>query len=95
VRDEKMLEKLTTHDTQNVVELFRLANKCARAVECHAWHTPPALEEGKGAKLDASTAAQGGSSKIKNNNKKKAGDNNLPLAGAPTAIAAAAVTGGD
>jgi hypothetical protein len=32
VRDEKMLEKIVTHDIQNVVELFSLADKCARAV---------------------------------------------------------------
>jgi hypothetical protein len=83
-----MLEKLATHDIQDVVELFSLADKCARAAEGHAWRTPPALEAGKGGKPDASAAAQGGSSK--NNNKKKADGNNQPLAGAPTATAAAA-----
>jgi hypothetical protein len=31
VRDEKMLEKLTTHDIQDVTELFSLTDKCARA----------------------------------------------------------------
>jgi hypothetical protein len=31
VRDEKMLEKLTTHDIQYVSALFSLADKCARA----------------------------------------------------------------
>jgi hypothetical protein len=36
VRDEKMLDKLTMHDIQDVVELFSLADKCARAVEGHA-----------------------------------------------------------
>jgi hypothetical protein len=68
VRDEKILEKLTTHDIQDVVELFSLADKCARAVEGHAWHTPPAPEAGKGAKPDASATAQGCSSKNKNKN---------------------------
>jgi hypothetical protein len=33
VRDEKMLEKLTMHDIQDVDELFSLADKCVRAVE--------------------------------------------------------------
>jgi hypothetical protein len=47
VRDEKMLEKLTTHDIQDVVELFSMADKCARAAEGHAWHAQPTLEVGK------------------------------------------------
>jgi hypothetical protein len=33
VRDEKMLEKLATHDIQDVSALFSLADKCARAAE--------------------------------------------------------------
>jgi hypothetical protein len=82
VRDEKMLEKLATHDIKDVAELFSLADKCVRAAEGRAWHTPPAPEAGKGVKPDASAATQGGSNK---NNKKKAGGNNQPLAGAPTA----------
>jgi hypothetical protein len=36
VRDEKMLEKLTTHDIQHVAELFNLTEKCARATEARA-----------------------------------------------------------
>jgi hypothetical protein len=32
VRDEKMLEKLTMHDIQDVTELFSLADKCTRAM---------------------------------------------------------------
>jgi hypothetical protein len=36
VRDEKMLEKLVTHDVQDISELFSLVDKCARAVEGHA-----------------------------------------------------------
>jgi hypothetical protein len=32
VRDEKMLEKLTMHDIQDIAELFSLADKWARAV---------------------------------------------------------------
>jgi hypothetical protein len=31
-----MLEKLATHDVQDVVEHFSLADKCARATEGHA-----------------------------------------------------------
>jgi hypothetical protein len=41
VRDEKMLEKLATHDVETVPTLFALADKCARAAEGHAWHSPP------------------------------------------------------
>jgi hypothetical protein len=40
VRDEKMLEKLATHDIQDVSALFSLADKCAKAVEGRAWHSP-------------------------------------------------------
>jgi hypothetical protein len=93
VRDEKMLEKLATHDIQDVAELFSLTDKCARDAEGRAWYTPPAPEAGKGAKPDASAATQGGSS-IKKKKKKKIGGNNQPLAGAPTAAVTAAVVGG-
>jgi hypothetical protein len=41
VRDEKMLEKLDTHDVDNVTMLFALADKCARATEGRAWHSVP------------------------------------------------------
>jgi hypothetical protein len=41
VRDEKMLEKLATHDVETVPTLFTLADKCARAAEGRAWHSPP------------------------------------------------------
>jgi hypothetical protein len=36
VRDEKMLEKLATHDVQDVFVLFSLADKCAKAAVGHA-----------------------------------------------------------
>jgi hypothetical protein len=39
VRDEKMLEKLATHDVETVTMLFALADKCARAAEGRAWHS--------------------------------------------------------
>jgi hypothetical protein len=41
VRDEKMLEKLATHDVETVTTLFALADKCARAAEGRAWHSAP------------------------------------------------------
>jgi hypothetical protein len=41
VRDEKMLEKLTTHDMETVTTLFALADKCASAAEGRAWHSAP------------------------------------------------------
>jgi hypothetical protein len=88
-----MLEKLTTHDIQDVTELSSLADKCARAAEGHAWHTQPTPEVGKGAKPEASVAAQGGGSN-NNNKKKKVGGNNQPLDGAPTTAVAAAAAGG-
>jgi hypothetical protein len=36
VRDEKILEKLATHDVETVSTLFTLADKCARAAKGHA-----------------------------------------------------------
>jgi hypothetical protein len=36
MRDEKMLEKLTMHDIQDVTELLSLAYKCTRAAEGRA-----------------------------------------------------------
>jgi hypothetical protein len=41
VHDEKMLEKLATHDVETVTTLFALADKCARAAEGRAWHSVP------------------------------------------------------
>jgi hypothetical protein len=93
--DEKMLEKLTTHDIQDVMELFNLADKCVRATKGHAWHTPLAPEVRKGAKPIASTATQGGGSKKKKKKKKKkVRGKNQPLARAPTASVTAAAAGG-
>jgi hypothetical protein len=51
-----MLEKLATHDVQEVSELFSLADKCARAAEGHAWHSQPAPEAGKASKPEADVA---------------------------------------
>jgi hypothetical protein len=83
-----MLEKLATHNIQDVTKLFSLADKCGKAVEGHAWHAPPTLEAGKECKPDTGTASQGSSNNNKNKNKKKkASSNNQSLAGAPTAVA--------
>jgi hypothetical protein len=41
VCDEKMLEKLATHDVETVTTFFALADKCARAAEGRAWHSAP------------------------------------------------------
>jgi hypothetical protein len=41
VRDEKMLEKLATHNVETVTTLFALADKCVRAAEGRAWHSAP------------------------------------------------------
>jgi hypothetical protein len=35
VRDEKMLEKLATHDIYDVSALFILTDKCAKVAEGH------------------------------------------------------------
>jgi hypothetical protein len=93
VGDENMLEKLTTHDVQDMSALFSLADKCARDAEGHAWHSP-AAQAAKGESMPnaGAQAPGGGNGNNDNNNKKKTGGNQ-PLAGAPTA-AAAAVGGG-
>ena len=39
VHDEKMLEKLATHDVETVSTLFALADKCAKATEGRVWHS--------------------------------------------------------
>jgi hypothetical protein len=44
VRDEKMLEKLATHDVDDVTTLLALADKCARAAEGRAWHLVPRVK---------------------------------------------------
>jgi hypothetical protein len=70
-----------------------MADKCARTMERHAWHSQPVPEVGKAGKPEAETAAQS-SSKNRNRKKKKVGANNKSLAGAPTIVATAAATGG-
>jgi hypothetical protein len=61
VRDEKMLEKLATHDVETVTTLFALADKCARVAEGHAWHSTPQI----------GVAQMGGSSVVTQDGKKK------------------------
>jgi hypothetical protein len=65
VRDEKIPEKLATHDVQDVVDLFSLAGNCARAAEGRVWHTPPAPEAKKACKPDTDGTAQGSGNKKK------------------------------
>jgi hypothetical protein len=64
VRDEKMLEKLATHDVETVPTLFALADKCARAAEGRAWHSAP----------QTGVAQSGGSGAIPRDGKKKKKD---------------------
>jgi hypothetical protein len=64
VREDKMLEKLATHDVETVTTLFALADKCARAAEGRAWHSAP--QTGVTQTGGSSAVTQGG-----NNNKKK------------------------
>jgi hypothetical protein len=61
VRDEKMLEKLATHDVETVTALFALSDKCARATEGHAWHSAPLT----------GVARTGGSGVVTQDDKKK------------------------
>jgi hypothetical protein len=92
VRDKKILEKLATHDIQDVSALFSLVDKCARAIEGHAWYSPAAQAVKEERRPNAGTHAQGGSND-NNNNKKKASDNQS-LAEAPTAAVATTAAGG-
>jgi hypothetical protein len=81
VRNEKMLEKLATHNVQDVSVLFSPADKCAKAAEGRTWHSPAAQAAKGESKPSAEAQAQGGGG---GNKKKKAGGTQ-PLAGAPTA----------
>jgi hypothetical protein len=86
VRDEKMLEKLATHDVDNVTTLFALADKCARAAEGRAWHSAP--QDGVTQMGGSDAVTQGGGKKKKRNKNR---DHEKPQFAAP---AAAAATGG-
>jgi hypothetical protein len=79
-----MLEKLATHQVETVTTLFALADKCARAVEGHAWHSAP--QERPTQTGGSSVAAPGGSKK---KNKKNRDANKLQTGASVTAAAAA------
>ena len=90
VRDEKMLEKLATHEVESVTTLFSLADKCARAAEGRAWHSAP--QDGDAKAGGSGATAQGGGKKKKNKNRSRG----EPHPGGPVAAAAsAAVAAGD
>jgi hypothetical protein len=84
VRDEKMLEKLATHDVETVPTLFALADKCARAAEGRAWHSAP--QTGAAQSGGLGVVPQDGKKK-----KKKDRDYQKPRS---TALVVAAATGG-
>jgi hypothetical protein len=83
VRDEKMLEKLATHDVETVPTLFALADKCARAAEGRAWHSSP----------QTGAAQSGGSGAVPRDGKKKKKDHDYQKSWS-TALVVAATTGG-
>jgi hypothetical protein len=81
VRDEKMLEKLATHDVETVTTLFALADKCARAAEGRAGHSAP----------QTGVAQMGGLGAVSQDGKKKKKKNRgseRPLAAATVVVAA-------
>jgi hypothetical protein len=84
VRDEKMLEKLVTHQVETVTTLFALADKCARAAEGRACHS---ILQGGLAHMSGPSVAAPGSCKKKN--KKNCGFDKSRV-GDPVAAAAAA-----
>jgi hypothetical protein len=84
VRDEKMLEKLATHDVETVPTLFALADKCARATEGRAWHSAP----------QTGAAQSGGSGAIPRDGKKKKKKDRDYQKPWSTALVVAATTGG-
>jgi hypothetical protein len=86
VRDEKMLEKLATHQVETVTTLFALADKCARAVEDRAWHF--GTQVGPTQTSGPSVAAPGSGKK---KNKKNSGFDKSRIGGPAVA---AATTGG-
>jgi hypothetical protein len=81
VRDEKMLEKLATHDVETVTTLFALADKCARAAEGRAWHSAPQTGATHTGGSDA--IAQDGKKKKMNRGHEKLSSVALVVAAAP------------
>jgi hypothetical protein len=84
VRDEKMLEKLATHDMETFPTLFALVDKCARAAEGRAWHSAP----------QTGAAQSGGSGAVPWNGKKKKKKDRDHQKPRSTALVVAAATGG-
>jgi hypothetical protein len=84
VRDEKMLDKLATHDVETIPTLFALADKCAKAAEGRAWHSAP----------QAGATQSGGSGAVpQDGNKKKKKDHDYQKPRS-AALVVAAATGG-
>jgi hypothetical protein len=84
VRDEKMLEKLATHDVETVPTLFALADKCTRAAEGRAWHLAP----------QTGAAQSGGSGAVPRDEKKKKKKDRDYQKPRSTALVVAATIGG-
>jgi hypothetical protein len=84
VHDDKMLEKLATHDMETVPTLFALADKCARAAEGRAWHSVP----------QTGATKSGGSGAIPRDGKKKKKKDRDYQSPRSTALVVAAATGG-
>jgi hypothetical protein len=84
VRDEKMLEKLATHDVETVPTLFALADKCARAAEGRAWHSTPQT---------GAAQSRGSGAILRDGKKKKKKDRDFQKSQS-TALVVAAATGG-
>jgi hypothetical protein len=84
VRDEKILEKLATHDVETVPTLFALADKCARAAEGRAWHSAPQTR----------AAQSGGSGAVPRDGKKKKKKDRDYQRPRSTTLVVAAATGG-
>ncbi|WVZ67385.1 hypothetical protein U9M48_016471 [Paspalum notatum var. saurae] len=84
VRDEKMLEKLATRQVQDVATLYALADKCAKAAEGRAWHSPQQNAAAQaGGSADA--AREGGKKKKKDRRPQRSLS---AVRGAPVAAAA-------
>jgi hypothetical protein len=84
VRDEKMLEKLATHDVETVPTLFALVDKCVRVAEGRAWHSAP----------QTGAAQSGGSGAVPRDWKKKKKKDRDYQKPRSTALVVAATTGG-
>jgi hypothetical protein len=73
-----MLGKLSRHDVESVTTLFTLADKCARATEGRAWHSP--------AQVGATQTGGSGATVLGSDKKKKQKcSGEKPLSGAPVA----------